>query len=222
MSTIPRRASRSQSWPANKNQAGHFSGLHPEDQPYISADLVHVEDESSRRPHTSIRTYQNTRGEPVIERGNQRIIVHQAPPPKRRYHWSVLIGIGMVITVLLFLSLSALATWWTNWQQASAYGYPRTFQMDVAVGHHDSQTHPSHFIFLNLEGHVLIIEFPGGDATHARIYSGPTLVEDGADKVPVTASFQDVTGDGKLDMVVHIGDKDLVYLNDGSQFKPQQ
>jgi len=31
-----------------------------------------------------------------------------------------------------------------------------------------------------------------------------------------------VNGDGKVDMIVHIGDKQIIYLNDGTQFKPQQ
>src|SRR2546422_5083199 len=34
---------------------------------------------------------------------------------------------------------------------------------------------PSHFIFLNLNRHVVIVELPGGDSPHSRIYNGPTL-----------------------------------------------
>ena len=32
----------------------------------------------------------------------------------------------------------------------------------------------------------------------------------------------DVNGDGKVDMIVHVGDQKIVYLNDSTQFKPQQ
>jgi hypothetical protein len=67
---------------------------------------------------------------------------------------------------------------------------------------------------------VIIIEMPGGDATKARIYNGPTLFGDGQDLTPVTAEFKDVNGDGRPDMVVHIQDQTLVYLNDGTQFQP--
>jgi len=56
---------------------------------------------------------------------------------------------------------------------------------------------------------------------HARIYSGPTLFSDNGDSIPVTLEFSDVNGDGKIDMIVHIGDQKIVYLNDGTQFKPQ-
>ncbi len=100
--------------------------------------------------------------------------------------------------------------------------FPRTYQTDQVVGHQDSTDHPSHFIFLNLNGHVLIIELPAGDSSHAKIYQGPTLITDNASSVPVTGEFKDVNGDGKIDMIVHIGDQRIIYLNDGTQFKLQQ
>ena len=43
-----------------------------------------------------------------------------------------------------------------------------------------------------------------------------------ATQTPVTLEFYDVNGDGKVDMIVHVGDQKIVYLNDGTQFKPQQ
>ena len=39
---------------------------------------------------------------------------------------------------------------------------------------------------------------------------------------PVTAEFKDVNGDGKPDMIVHVGDQQFIYLNDGTQFKLQE
>ncbi len=93
--------------------------------------------------------------------------------------------------------------------------------MDAVVGHGDSADHPSHFIFLNLSGHVIIIELPGGDVSHAKIYAGPTIFTDDAASVPITGEFKDVNGDGKIDLIVHIQDQRIIYLNDGSQFKPQ-
>jgi len=40
----------------------------------------------------------------------------------------------------------------------------------MVVGHNDSEAHPSHFIAINVDRHVDVIEFPGGDASKARIY----------------------------------------------------
>jgi len=134
----------------------------------------------------------------------------------------IAIVVGMLLMAALFLMINTLGSWWQIHQDDVTYGRPRTYQVDAVVGHNDSPANPSHFIFLNLNRHVEIIEFPGGDTTHARIYSGPTLFGNGQDLTPVTGEFKDVNGDGKLDMIVHIQDQVLVYINDGTQFVPQQ
>lgn len=127
----------------------------------------------------------------------------------------------MIVMLLLWASLSVLSSWWTLHQEDTTYEYPRIYQADEVVGHADSTDHPTHFIFLNLNRHVIIIELPGGDTSHARIYSGPTLYGDGQEFTPVTAEFKDVNGDGRVDMIVHIQDQRIIYLNDGTQFKPE-
>lgn len=128
--------------------------------------------------------------------------------------------LGMLVMAALAVTFSTLGSWWKIHQDDATYGRPRTFQVDAVVGHNDSADHPSHFIFLNLNRHVEIIELPGGDSSHARIYNGPTLFGDGQDLTPITGEFRDVNGDGKLDMIVHIQDQRLVYINDGTQFRP--
>jgi hypothetical protein len=132
----------------------------------------------------------------------------------------VAIILGMMMMALLAFTISSIGSWWQMHQEDVTYGRPRTFQVDAVVGHNDSPTNPSHFIFLNMNRHVIIIELPGGDSSKARIYNGPTLFGDGQDLTPVTAEFKDVTGNGRLDMIVHIQDQTLVYLNDGTQFQP--
>jgi hypothetical protein len=131
-------------------------------------------------------------------------------------------SLGMVAMLALWIGIQMLSNWWTLYQVDSTYGMPRTYQTDQVVGHGDSTDHPTHFIFQNLGGHIVIIELPGGQVSHARIYNGPTLYSDNASLIPVTADFKDVNGDGKVDMVLVIGDQRIVFLNDGTQFKPQQ
>jgi hypothetical protein len=157
----------------------------------------------------------------TIQQGNRRIVFHPEPPPKRQKHWLVYIGIGMIVSLLLWVGLQMLSSWWNEHQLDATYGYPRTYQVDEVVGHADSTDHPTHFIFLNLKGHVVIIELPGGTIAHARIYNGPAIIGDDPAQIPVTAEFQDVNGDGKVDLIVHIGNQQFTYLNDGTQFKPQ-
>ncbi|HEY6542823.1 MAG TPA: hypothetical protein VIZ18_17905 [Ktedonobacteraceae bacterium] len=163
--------------------------------------------------------------EPTTERGVASKAIAPSMSKGVRYARRfplVAIILGMAMMALLAFTLSSIGSWWQMHQQDVTYGRPRTFQIDAVVGHDDSPTNPSHFIFLNLNRHVIIIELPGGDSSKARIYNGPTLFGDGQDLTPVTAEFKDVTGNGRLDMIVHIQDQTLVYLNNGTQFVPLQ
>jgi hypothetical protein len=157
----------------------------------------------------------------TIQQGNRRIVFHPEPPPKKSNHWLLYVGIGMIAMLALWVGLQMLGSWWTAHQLDATYGYPRTYQVDETVGHADSTDHPTHFIFINLKGRVVIIELPGGSIAHARSYNGPAIIGDNPDQIPVTAEFQDVNGDGKIDMVVHVGNQQFTYINDGTQFKAQ-
>jgi len=136
-----------------------------------------------------------------------------------RFHWSVYIGLAMLIMVIGWISLSSLASWWQVTQDDWHYGRPRTFQDDFVVGHNDTSTNPSHFIALNLQRHIEIIEMPGGDASKAKIYTGPVLIGQGQDLAVVTLNFKDVNGDGKPDMIVNIQDSRFVFINDNGNFR---
>ncbi len=192
-------------------------------QPAVQAEYEVEEDDSyySQRMPTSTRRYDRAQDQEVITQGNRRIVIHRAPPPqeKRHMHWLVWIGLGMLVMIAGWILFSSASTWWTNQQNTWAYGLPRTYQTDQVVGHADSVAHPSHFIALNLNGHIDVIELPGGDATHARIYTGPELFGVDAMLTPVTFSFKDVNGDGKPDLLLHVQDQTIVFLNDGNQFK---
>lgn len=199
------------------------------------------------RPHSSVRRYNQPPPRDTLDdvdilkgasvrprRSNIKLSpdsgnLSHAATPSLRQRWSkdkrfplIAVIVGMLLMAALFVSLNALSSWWQVHQDDVTYGRPRTYQVDAVVGHNDSLANPSHFIFLNLNRHVVIIELPGGDSTHARIYNGPTLFGNGQDLTPVTAEFRDVNGDGKPDMIVHIQDQRLVFINDGTQFVPQQ
>jgi len=122
--------------------------------------------------------------------------------------------------VMGWVVLNVLANWWQITLDDWHYGRPRTFQTDAVVGHNDSAANPSHFIALNLNRHIEIIEFPGGDASKAKIYVGPTLIGQGQDLAVVTLSFKDVNGDGKPDMIVSVQGSRFVFINDNGAFRP--
>ena|SRR5258708_726187 len=193
MSTIPPRASRTQDY-----------------------EIDAEDDYTASVPRSAIRY---PIGRPyTFTQGNRRIVLHPEPPPKKSKHYLVYIGFGMIFMLALFVGFQMLGNWWNN----HVYGNPLTYQTDQVVGHADSTDHPTHFVAINLNSRITIIEIPGGEASRARIYSGPTLYSDNGDSIPVTLEFKDVNGDGKPDMIVHIGDKQIIYLNDGTEFKPQQ
>jgi hypothetical protein len=129
--------------------------------------------------------------------------------------------IGMVAAIILVMVFGAFSSWWRVYQDDLHYGRPRTYQIDAVVGHGDSAANPTHFIFLNLHRHVEIIEIDGGDPAHTHIYVGPVLFGDGQDLTPVTGEIRDVNKDGKPDLIVHIQNQEIVYLNNGTIFVPQ-
>ncbi len=202
------------------------------------------------RMPTSTRRYQSmpgvtTRQGKVVQHYHQQPLrasrqYYQQPPPlpqrrvytepevepplasrRRRIHWLLIFGVGMISMLALWTGLSMLVGWWQVHQDDATYGRPRTFQTDEAVGHNnDSASNPSHFIAVNLNRHILIIELPAGDSTKAKMYNGPTLLGDGQDLTPVTLTFQDVNGDRLPDMVIHVQDQTLVMVSDQGSFRP--
>lgn len=139
---------------------------------------------------------------------------------QRRVHWLFFVGLAMLIMLLGWISLSALGSWWQTTQDDWHYGRPRTFQIDQVVGHHDSPQNPSHFIAMNLNRHIIVIEIPGGDVSKSVVFSGPTLLGPGQDLTPVTLTFQDVNHDGKPDMIINVQGSQFLFLNQNGTFTP--
>ncbi|MEO6887449.1 MAG: hypothetical protein ABI456_00430 [Ktedonobacteraceae bacterium] len=165
---------------------------------------------------------------PVVQPNRQRMVrtddVETRPSgslrnASRRPHWLVIAGMGMLFMLVAWVALSSLMSWWQVTQDDWKYGRPRTYQMDYVVGHNDSATNKSHFMAVNLNRRIEIIEFPGGDPTKAKIYLGPLLVGDGQDLTPVTLTFKDVNGDGKPDMIVNVQDSHFVFINENGTFR---
>ena len=150
---------------------------------------------------------------------------------QRQYHWLVPTGVTMMIAIACYLLLyGALITGrglYNDWTYGAS---TRTSHLEAVVGDHDSITSPTHFVAMNLHGSVDVIELPGGDVTHAKVFPGPHLLWSNADKAVVTLEVKDVNNDNKPDIIVHIvGDTDLLFrqtnanfvlLNNGSGFAP--
>ena len=218
-------------------------GAQPADVAY---EIAEEDEYYVTRPHTSVRRYRQpvqrdtlddyTPGQTAFiqrRRASGGTPVSKAtkavtPPlvlPLTRSHrktpWLAL-ALGMLLTLGLVLGFHSLGSWWQLHQDDTTYGMPRTYQTNAVVGHQDSANKPSHFLFMNMNGHVIVLEFPGGDATHSLVYTGPTLFGNDGDLIPVTGEFRDVNGDGLPDMLIHVQDQTIVFLNTGSKFRPLQ
>jgi hypothetical protein len=213
----------------------------------VHYDVVDADDLYTTRMPSSTRRYKTyNRGEntlstcndPVVESGsflqrrasrdgqgiaskavNPSIHMYRAEQTGARRRTPLLLMLGATTAVVLVMLISALVSWWQGVMDNVHYGYPRTSQLDAVVGHNDSETNQTHFIFLNLHGHIEVIEIPGGDTAHPRIFTGPTLVGTGQDLVPVTGEIR--SEDGRRDLVIHIQNQQIVYINDGSTFHQQ-
>jgi hypothetical protein len=168
-----------------------------------------------------------------------RVTRHQGPPPIQRasrlqspvseepqlapiaqrkggVHFTVYVGVAMLIMIVGWVALSSLMQWWQVQQDTWHYGTPRTFQCDADVRHGGM----SHFIVVNLHGHILITEMQVDALQKTRVYTGPVFSGAGTDLEPAAISFQDVNGDGYLDMVIAVGTGRYLLINDHSGFRP--
>jgi hypothetical protein len=220
----------------SRHPVGHWAGLHPEDQPqqtrpsrgqrYVDWDEdddERDEEEEEGRfalPTARLRPCAIRRDVAPSRRGGYLPAGQRQERPRRRPHWMPRLGLALSLVFLSWLLLTEAATWTQHALDTLHYGSPRTYQTDAVVGHGDSPTHPSHFIALNLDGHLEVIELAGGNPAHAHIYVGPTLTGPEAAQVPVTIQFQDVNGDGKPDLLLLFNGIQVVYLNTGTSFQP--
>ncbi len=219
---------------ASRHNVGSSHAIHPEDQPYVT-DEGHGGLVSSRVParatsaidegldehpaHTSARRY---RGSSMRTTEQQTALI--AHRQRRPLHATVYIGLTLLCMVVGFIVFSALSTWWQHTQDYLHYGMPRTYQMDAVVGHQDSVTRPSHFLALNLGGHLSVIEMQGGDLSKTVVYGGPVIYGQDANLVAVTLSVAH-DQNGNPELVLHYQNNEVI-LYDGKDGKfhlqPQQ
>ncbi len=172
---------------------------------------------STARPNT---------GAPLPVRSGNALMVYQTSkqpkPPRRRGHWLWWVGISAMVSLFLYSIVTGpLTNWWNNHQNDVTYGFPRTYQADAVVGHNDDKAHPTHFLAVNLNGEIMVFEIPGLDPSHGQQYMVTRLVGADAASFPVTLTFKDLNGDGKLDMLVQIvNGQPFAYINDGARFRP--
>jgi hypothetical protein len=211
------------------HHVGTRSGMHPEDQPYMSATrsmytapTTHISIEEGREGYTrqpaptSARRYDLA---PYAGRGEQRT----EELARQGKHPLFYIGLCLVIMVAFLTAYTLIPQAYQKWQDDRIYGYPRTFQTDATVGHGGTE----HFLALNNHGTIEVLEIPGdpGKTNQPRLYIIVRLTSQGADLVPATVSFPDINGDSRPDMQVTVLDGAnpslWILFNNGTTFVPK-
>ncbi|GCE31539.1 hypothetical protein KDA_70230 [Dictyobacter alpinus] len=150
----------------------------------------------------------------------KKLTKHREQPYAQRhnFHWSLIAGLTMLGMLLVFWLAQQAIGWGMTTYDDMRYGRPRTVQTDAFVGH-ESGTTPSHFIALNDHGRVEIIEMPGGDPAHARIFLGPQIWGAQADLVPVNINFiPGSAGSKQMDMDVSFQNNHVRFHNEKGTF----
>ena len=170
------------------------------------------------RPRSSAIRWTDRQGNQVVQQGNRKVVIHKEPPPKQRSHWLVFFGIVLLVMMIGWLLMSALGAWWQAKQDDWKYGTPRTAQVDQFVGHGDTPDHPDHFIAVNTGGMIEVVELNVINPKYDHVYPITTAIDAAT---PVSLRFEDTNHDGKIDLLVSIGDSNpytVVMLNNGTQF----
>jgi hypothetical protein len=143
--------------------------------------------------------------------------------PERHAGWLIwLILCVLLIGALGWMVVSVVGAWWHGMQEGWTYGMPRTFQTDQFVGLGDSQAYPDHFAAMNLNGLIVVVQINPTNPKDDAIYY---VARNNDSTTPVTLAFRDVNHDGRIDMLIKVGDETssytLVFLNNGKQFVGQ-
>ncbi len=163
------------------------------------------------------------RREESYDEGAGRGIAPPLPAAPRLPDPTKLLTTGLIVgalALLLYLGITSLIDWTRLKLDDMHYGRPRTAQIDAWVGHNEGAGTPSHFVAMNLNRRVTILEFPGGDVSKPQVIAGPYLFGRSEDLTVVKLRVEELNGDEKPDLTVQVKDERLVYINDGAEFRP--
>jgi hypothetical protein len=158
---------------------------------------------------------------------------YQAPPPQRTYvshHVKVWLVAGLLAAVGLYVLVYLCGCLCLSFYNRLTYGPTPTSFLVGVVGDHDSVQSPTQFEAMNVHGRIQIIEMPGGDLTHEKVYPGPILSGPEAGGAVIDLVVKDVNHDGRPDIVMQVtGGMNIffqrpvltfVLLNSKNGFKP--
>jgi hypothetical protein len=143
-------------------------------------------------PNKQVQTPRASRGrqKPALYTTNDQSIPvpSSGRTPKVSRTWLIYLALGMLCAFLLLWIGQILFNWITTLSDDLHYGRPRTTHVDHFVGHETGNT-PSHFVAMNLNGQIYVVEMSGGNPNTTHVLVGPHLVGSGSDLAVVSLSF---------------------------------
>ncbi len=137
----------------------------------------------------------------------------------RGIHFFIGLAAALLALVALYLVMSSAVDVGQRWLDDLRYGRPRTTHLTGFVGHNEISGQPSHFIGLNLQRQVVVVQLPGGDPAEMRTLPGPYLFGASEDLTPVDLALRDIDGDSYVDLLVTVRNERVVYLNKDGDFR---
>src|SRR6266487_834509 len=112
---------------------------------------------SQRQPQPLVPQHDDTVYElppPGTAAGETEEVPRQQRRRLPRLHGLFWLGVVILVMIAGWVAFTTVAHWWLVTRDDWQYGRPRTFQINANVGHGTGSTPTSHFIALNLNGHI--------------------------------------------------------------------
>jgi hypothetical protein len=144
-----------------------------------------------------------------------------ARSPALRISLPSLIGLIALLCAMgaTYLLVGAVVSVGQRWFDDLHYGLPRTTHLSGFVGHEESNGQPSHFIGLNLDRQIIVLQMPGGKSENVRVLPGPYLFGAGQEFTPVDLALRDMDDDSNVDLLITARNEQIVYLNREGTFR---
>ncbi len=149
-------------------------------------------------------------------------------PPQQQHERPGAVAVSYRVLYAAILILAAFAIYLlvgvaVDWARVKIddlrYGDPRTTHLSGFVNHGEEQGQPTHFVAINLDRQVVVLELPGGDASQVRHLPGPYLFGEHEDLTPISLVLHDMDNDGYNDLLIEVHNEQVLYLNKDGAFR---
>jgi len=130
---------------------------------------------------------------------------------------------GVVTFAALYMLTDTMVAWaeprLSSISQLEHYMETPTYHLRADVGHGTSPGMLSHLTAMNMDGQIIVVDFPGGDAERMRVLQGPYLFGSEGSSTPVSLRLEDMNGDTHSDLIVQVNNEEIIYINRDQTFQ---